>query len=316
METRADRFKSVLRTFPFSVQPYLEQMAQQGGELSQKTCDEVTRLLDVSVEKLMIRLLPLAKVFSMASVSNFHVGAVAMANTSSTNGPTNLYLGANMEFEHLALNMSIHAEQSAVMSAWFHGARLITAIATSETPCGYCRQFLQELCGGTDLMILKPVGEGYDYRTNRLSEIFPAAFSPMDLGNDSGFLAAPKKIRKLRLVHPSDDPVVQAALSAAVASYAPYTGNFSGCAFQTPGGEIINGSYMESVAYNPSISPLHSAILRLNMMTLAEKQAIDRIVLVEKPTRIRQKDLVEMLVGSWAQNVELEYYIAQEEVCV
>ena len=50
------------------------------------------------------------------------------------------------------------------------------------------------------------------------------------------------------------------------------------------------------------------------MMSLAEKQAIDRMVLVEKPTRIRQKDLVEMLAGSWAQNVELEYYTAQEEV--
>lgn len=314
MTTRTDRFQSVLSTFPLSVQPFLQHMAQQGGELSQETCDKVMRLLDVSVEELMIRLLPLAKVFSMAPVSNFHVGAVALAKTSPADGHTNLYVGANMEFEHLALNMSIHAEQSAVMNAWFHGARLVTAIATSEPPCGYCRQFLQELCGSKDLMVLKPVGEGFGYHADRLSEIFPAAFSPMDLGNNRGFLAAPKTIRKLGLVHPSDDPVVLAALAAAMVSYAPYTGNFSGCAFKTPEGEIINGSYVESVAYNPSISPLHSTILRLNMMSLAEKQAIDRMVLVEKPTRIRQKDLVEMLAGSWAQNVELEYYTAQEEV--
>ncbi len=312
--TRADRFKSVLSTFPHSVQPFLQHLAQQGGALSQKTCEKVMRLLDVSMEELMIRLLPLAKVFSMASVSNFHVGAVALAKTRPADGHTNLYVGANMEFEHLALNMSIHAEQAVVMNAWFHGAYLIKSIATSEPPCGYCRQFLQELCGSTDLMLLKPVGEGHEHHTNRLSEIFPAAFSPMDLGNHRGFMARPKTIRKLALIHPSDDPVVQAALAAAVASYAPYTGNFAGCALQTPEGEIVNGGYVESVAYNPSISPLHSTILRLNLMTLAEKQAIDRIVLVEKPTRIRQKHLVEMLVGSWAQNVELEYYTAQEEV--
>ncbi len=126
-------------------------------------------------------------------------------------------------------------------------------------------------------------------------------------------MAAPQKIRHLALVHPSNDPVVQAALSAAVASYAPYSGNLSGCALQTPEGEIVSGSYVESVAYNPSISPLHSTLLRLNLMTLEDKYAIERIVLVERPTRIRQKDLVEMLIRSWMQDVELEYYIAQEE---
>lgn len=311
MATRADRFQSVLSTFPLSVQPFLQHLPQQGGELSPEACDEIMRLLDVSVEELMIRLLPLARVFSMASVSDFHVGAVAMTKPSPADGHMNLYVGANMEFEDLSLNMSIHAEQAAVMNAWFHGAGLITSIATSEPPCGYCRQFLQELCGSTDLMVLKPVEEEHDYHADRLSDIFPAAFSPLDLGNDRGFMASPKTIRKLELVHPSDDPVVQAALAAALASYAPYTGNLAGCALQTREGGIVSGSYVESVAYNPSISPLHSTILRLNLMTLAEEQATDRIVLVEKPTRIRQKDLVEMLAGSWAQNVELEYYTAQ-----
>jgi cytidine deaminase len=311
--TRTDRFQSVLSTFPHSVQSLLQHLSQQGGQLSPEACNTLMGLLDVSVEELMIRLLPLAKVFSMASVSNFHVGAVALAKASPAEGHMNLYLGANMEFEHLALNMTIHAEQVVVMNAWHHGAHRIRSIATSELPCGHCRQFLQELCGSTDLMVLKPVGEGSDYQAQRLSEIFPAAFSPMDLGNDRGFMAAPKTVRKLKLVHPSDDPVVQAALAAAVASYAPYTGNLAGCALQTPEGEIVNGSYVESVAYNPSISPLHSALLQLNLMTFEEKHAIDRIVLVENPTRIRQKDLVEMLVRSWVQDIEFEYYIAQEE---
>ena len=140
--------------------PLLQHLPQQGGQLSPEACKTLMRLLDVSVEELMIRLLPLAKVFSMASVSNFHVGAVALAKASPADGHMNLYLGANMEFEHLALNMTIHAEQVVVINAWHHGARRIKSIAVSELPCGHCRQFLQELCGSTDLMVLKPVGEG------------------------------------------------------------------------------------------------------------------------------------------------------------
>ncbi len=66
MATRADRFQSVLSTFPHSVQPLLQHLPQQGGELSPEACKTLMRLLDVSVEELMIRLLPLAKVFSMA----------------------------------------------------------------------------------------------------------------------------------------------------------------------------------------------------------------------------------------------------------
>ncbi len=86
MATRADRFQLVLSTFPHSVQPLLQRLPQQGGELSPEACKTLMRLLDVSVEELMIRLLPLAKVFSMASVSNFHVGAVALAKASPAMG--------------------------------------------------------------------------------------------------------------------------------------------------------------------------------------------------------------------------------------
>jgi cytidine deaminase len=271
------------------------------------------RLLDVSLEGLMIRLLPLAKVFSLVPVSNFHVGAVALAQEESADGEMSLYVGANMEFEHLALNMTIHAEQAAVINAWHHDESLIKSIATSELPCGYCRQFLKELSGSNDLMHLKPTGKENGFRARRLAEIFPEAFSPKDLGNDRAFMAVTQTIRKLRRAGHADDPVVQAALSAAETSYAPYTGNLAGCALQTPEGDIVSGSYVESVAYNPSISPLQSTLLQLNLMQLEERHVFDRIVLVEKPTRIRQKDLVEMLMRSWAQDVELEYHLAEEE---
>jgi cytidine deaminase len=310
---RTDRFESELHTFPDSAWDLLQRLPQQGGKLSSKTCNRLMDLLGVSLEELMIRLLPLAKVFSVVPISNFHVGAVALAGENAVDGGMNIYLGANMEFEHLPLNMSIHAEQAVAMNAWHQGAGLIKLLATSETSCGHCRQFLKELHGSTELRLLKPAGGENEHHSSRLAETLPGAFSPTELGNNSGFMVSPQTIRKLGLVHPSDDPVVQAALLAAETAYTPYTGNLAGCALQTPQGAVISGSYVESVAYNPSISPIHSTLLRLNLMKLEEGLFFDRMVLVEKPTRIRQKDMLELLVRSLAPHVELEYYIAQEE---
>jgi hypothetical protein len=51
----------------------------------------------------------------------------------------------------------------------------------------------------------------------------------------------------------------------------------------------------------------------MNLMTLEERRCIDRVVLVEKPTRVRQRDFAEMLIKSWAPGIELEYHIAKEE---
>lgn len=311
--TRTDQFKSALQTFPDPARNLLQHLPQQGGQLSSKTCSKLIDLLGVSLEALMIRILPLAKAFSVVPISNFHVGAVALAGENALDGEMNLFLGANMEFEHLALNMSIHAEQAVVMNAWHHGAGIVKLLATSETPCGHCRQFLKELYGSTDMRLLKPDGDENEYHSSRLSDMLPGAFSPTELGNNSGFMAPPPTIRKLGLLHPSEDPVIQAALLAAETAYAPYTGNFAGSALQTPQGAIVSGSYVESVAYNPSISPLHSTLLRLNLMKIEEGLFFDRLVLVEKPTRICQKDTLEMLVRSLAPHIELEYFIAQEE---
>jgi len=312
--SRADTFAKALGTFPRSAQPYLESLFQQGGKLSGKVLSELLDRLDVSVEALMIGLLPLAKLFSMVPVSEFPVGAVVLGGAGDRDGEMSLYLGANMEFEHQALHMSLHAEQAAVMNAWYNGVGYIEAIATSELPCGHCRQFLTELSGWSDLMVLSSTGEAYGYRQRRLAHILPAAFSPTELGNQNGFPRPINNHPKLRLVRHAAGPVVQAALSAAEVSYAPYTGNLAGCAVETAGGLVVSGRYMESVAYNPSVSPLTAAALQLNMMSLAYKpEKITRVVLVEKTTQICQKGFTEMLMKSWVPHVTLEYHEAISE---
>jgi len=93
---RKDRFETALNSFPDSARSLLRRLPQQGGKLSPETCNELMSLLDVSQEVLMIRLLPLAKVFSVAPISEFHVGAVALAAKGTSDIQINLYLGANM----------------------------------------------------------------------------------------------------------------------------------------------------------------------------------------------------------------------------
>ena len=262
----------------------------------------------------MVRLLPLATIYAVTPVSQFRVGAVAMAGEQGAPdhaGSFDLFLGANMEFMHQPLNQSIHAEQSATLNAWHQGAQCLQAIATSEAPCGYCRQFLYEFENTTDVMVITPGGKNLAYRRTALKDLLPAAFGPRDLGNRTGLMAPVPQDRKLQFNAGSKDRVVNEALAAAEKSYAPYTQNFAGCALETQTGEIFSGRYVESAAYNPSLTPLHSAIICLNLATFEEKPPIQRVVLVEKPTAVRQREIVELLLESWAPGIELEYYRIQ-----
>jgi cytidine deaminase len=106
---------------------------------------------------------------------------------------------------------------------------------------------------------------------------------------------------------PSKDSLVLEALSAAKQCYAPYTQNFAGCAIQLSDEKLYSGRYAENAAFNPSLSPLHAAMIRMNMDSLLPMNEITRAVLVEKPTSISQRSICELLLGTLAPEVQLEY---------
>jgi cytidine deaminase len=157
-------------------------------------------------------------------------------------------------------------------------------------------------------MVITPHGENQAYRKKALSDLLPEAFCPLDLGNRSGLMSPETPDRKLRLKAAAKDRTVAGALSAAQKSYAPYTQNFAGCALQTQTGEIFNGRYAESAAFNPSLTALQSAVLCMNMAALEQQPSIRRVVLVEKPTAVSQRKITELLLESLAPGVSLEYY--------
>jgi cytidine deaminase len=312
IDDRRKPFQEQLLEFPQPAQRILQSIPRQAGRLFARQCTELIQHLEIDLEQLMTRLLPLAKTYAVVPVSGFQVGAVALADTGSNGGSMDLFLGANIEFMHQPLNQSIHAEQSAALHAWHQGAQFLRAIATSEPPCGYCRQFLYEFDKSAQMMVVTPDGENGGYRKEMLSDILPRAFGPSDLDNPAGLMAPATVDRIFRLPAAAKDRTAAEALMAAQKSYAPYTRNFAGCGLQTSTGKIFKGSCAESAAFNPSLTALHSAILCLNMATFEAKQNVQRVVLVERPTKVSQRRAAELLMESWAPEIDLEYYTIEE----
>jgi cytidine deaminase len=214
----------------------------------------------------MIDLIPEAKKFAIPPISNFYVGAVARGTSGKT------YFGANFEFIGEALSFTVHAEQAAVVQAMAGGETGLEMIAVSAAPCGYCRQFLNELTTAETLQIQMP-----GHPPTLLSQLLPAAFGPRDLGVDAALMSP----QSHGLALDAPDPLAAAALAAANASYAPYSHAYSGVALQTRDGAIFRGSVAENAAYNPSISPLEAAIVNLVIGGRKSYADITDAVLVE-----------------------------------
>lgn len=201
-----------------------------------------------------LSLLPEAAKLAVVPVSQFQVGAIAI----DTEG--HFYFGANQECTNASMGQTVHAEQSAIAHAWLRGATQITDIIVNYTPCGHCRQFLNELRGAEHLRIHLPHS-----RNNLLSDFLPDSFSPKDLGMNERLLD--KITNPIKPPTQALDALQQAAYTAAQTCYAPYSHAYAGIALLADN-EIFIGRYAENAAYNPSLPPLQVA---LNLLRLSGK---------------------------------------------
>ena len=115
-----------------------------------------------------------------APYSTFRVGAALRFDDGA------VITGSNVE--NASYGLSLCAETVAVAKALSEGRRgglVEVAVAASGggtvTPCGRCRQVLNELAalGGTDPLVLCSGAD--EVRALRLSELLPAAFGPDSL---------------------------------------------------------------------------------------------------------------------------------------
>lgn len=310
---------NAINAFPQEVRARVASIRDRGGVLPSEDVRAICTVMQADIGGLMIALLPVAQAYAVIPVSNYPVGAVAAGQP--VGGWASLYLGANFEFANEALSFTVHAEQAATNNAWLNGESGIQALAISAPPCGYCRQFLYELSTASTLNILMPQATPpQSYSLTPLTTFLPQPFGPSDLGVTGGLMDPTNGNHTLVLNSGNpQDSVIAAALAAASQSYAPYSTPpntksfaYAGVAVQFTDGSIVAGRHAENAAFNPSLSPLESALSFANMRqpTAQALPAVARCVLVEVPTIASQRTATEAVMGSYAPAVPVEYYTA------
>lgn len=262
------------------------------GFLSHSQVAQLCRDFELTPLKLAMHLLPIAACYSHTAISHFNVGSIAIGEKGD------FYFGANQEFAHSAIQQTIHAEQSAISHAWLRNEKRITDMVVNYTPCGHCRQFMNELHGAEKISIHLPHSQN-----NPLYSYLPDAFGPKDLEISVHLLA--KEDHHLQANH--QDELINQAILAANQSHCPYSNSPHGIAILFKNGDVITGRYAENAAFNPSLPALQTAInfAYLNDKKLSE---IERVVMVEKPTTLSHKAMAEALLAELSA-VKLEYVV-------
>jgi cytidine deaminase len=262
------RFHAAFTQLPASLQAALQSLLADDHFPAMFSAQEVEALkkqTGLDDDALAFALLPLAASCARAELSNFNVGAVARGVSG------NLYFGANMEFAGTTMQQTVHAEQSSITHAWMRGEKGLASVTVNYTPCGHCRQFMNELNSGVKLQINLP-----GRRPATLGDYLPDSFGPRDLEISTLLLDDVDHGFALQ-----GDELNQAAIVAANRSHAPYSKAPAGVALELRDGKIISGSYAENAAFNPSLPPLQAA---LNLLSLSgyDYSDIQRAVLAER----------------------------------
>lgn len=275
----------------------LKQIKQQRGVLSSTQIDTLCDTYNIDLDTLLRSCLPLASELAIAPISQFYVGAIALGVDKA--GQTQFYFGANVEFANQALGLVVHAEQSAINNAWLNGAKQIIKIAISDAPCGHCRQFMNELVKANELAILLPTSRF------KLTELLPHSFGPKDLENQYSLLDD--------VIHPycfQETPSCCEQLKEqALQSYVPYSENFSAVKITTFEDGDFFGRYAENAAYNPSLSPLQSALSQLYLAGLeVNSETIKSIELLEAHDKQSQLLVSQAVLASYDNLPALKHY--------
>ena len=242
---------------------------------------EIVKKTGLTEIKLLQELVLLAKPLARSPISNYKVSEAGLGISG------NIYLGVNLEFPGCPLNQAIHGEQTLITLARNHGEKKLLYMALPAEPCGFCRQFINEI--GEDADDLKILIPGI-HEPKTFPELLPNAFGPRNLDSKGGLLTLCEEFHSKH-----ENPLIARAVEAAHNAYAPYTSAHSGVAIKTKDGKIYGGSYLENAAYNPSLSPLQAALVAL-VADGQQYEDIIEVILVEKKAKISQEDTTMMVL--------------------
>jgi cytidine deaminase len=262
-----DRFIRSITQLPTPLADALIPMLHQNfaGHLDAQQLATLTSASKMTEAEVLLALLPIAAALAKPPISEFYVGAIAKSKSGD------IYMGANLELPGEALFHSVHAEQSAISHAWLSGESQIVDIIVNASPCGHCRQFMNELVEGSKISIHLPAQECHP-----LAYYLPYAFGPKDLNVTSPLMAK----QQTEFALDSADPMIIEGLDHAGLSYAPYTQSFAAVVLETRDGATYCGRYAENAAFNPSMLPMQMALSNL-VRHNREFSDISRAVLIE-----------------------------------
>ncbi|WP_305422695.1 cytidine deaminase [Photobacterium leiognathi] len=247
---------------------------------------------NLSDSDLRLALLPVAAAYAVVPISNFYVGAIVRGTSGR------LYFGANMEFASASMACTIHAEQSAISHAWIKGETGIKDVTINYSPCGHCRQFMNELNTAKELVIQLP-----ERQPMTLQQYLPESFGPADLGIEDALLSDIDN--GITIAEQSDLAV--AACDAANRSHAPYSKNFSGVALKAKDGRVFVGMYAENAAFNPSLPPLQVALINMNMSGYKLSELVEAALVESAESQISQLARTQALLEALNPDIQMTY---------
>ena len=258
-----------------------------------KRVGEFVKKLNVKDEKsLMVHLASHDFSLAQAPISNFQVSIVGKEKETG-----DLLLGGNLEFLGAPLGQTVHAEQF-LFSRAFHRGNTIEFFALGKpTPCGHCRQFINEFESGKNIRVQNAAGLDF-----RIADLLPFSFGPEQL-KQKGIVSGKKNFSLKSKSKKKPTKLEEAAIDAANRSYAPYSESPAGIAIKTKS-DIFVGSYIENVAFNPSLPPLQAALINL-VAAGGNFEDIKEVVLLQVGKKIDFRDSTQSLLKTIAPKVSL-----------
>ncbi len=227
-----------------------------GGVIDGDVAREIAGRNDISPDELMLLALDVARAFAHPPISDFYVGAVGREA-----GSGNLVLGGNLEFPGTHIGNTVHGEGFVFCRAFSRGTAIETLAIGEAHPCAHCRQFLSEFAATASLTLIDPLGHRLT-----MSQLYPWPFDPAYLGARG---VVPGEVRQPELTLAADagaglDPGLTARLvEAGRRAYVPYGKSPAALVLTTHGGASFAGAAIESVAFNPTLSPFQTAMIDL-----------------------------------------------------
>lgn len=289
------QLQNALNELPENISIYLKPIIEDkafNATISAQQFEKLINKTGLTDKQLRIALLPLAASYSISPISEFCVGAIARGLSGR------LYFGANIEFNNVPLGQSVHAEQSAISHAWMKGEQGIQDITINYSPCGHCRQFMNELTTAGSMKVQLP-----EQSEKSLQQYLPESFGPKDLNIDSRLMDS----NLLTHAVSSDDELVNKAIQALNISHAPYSGNYCGVAIKLDDNSIYCGAYAENAAFNPSLPALQVALIQMQMAS-EEFSKISEITLVElKSGKISHQASTQSVLDALGLDITVSY---------